>query len=409
MYRFALVIFGIFFFVFGFVTWLNSVLIPYLKIVCELPSNWQAYLVAFAFYISYFVMALPSAWFLEKVGFQKGMAWGLLIMAIGSIIFIPAAENRMYEVFLAGLFVQGTGLAILQTAVNPFVAILGKPESAAQRISIMGIANKTAGIISPIVLGFIVFSDIESIEKELSTATITQKAQILTDLASKVIEPYGIMAFVLVLLAVMIRFVSLPNVAPESKESDSSKSLWQYPQLVLGVIALFLYVGVEVIAGDTIIQYGISWGYNKQEAKFFTSFTLAGMLVGYVIAIFTIPRFLSQAKVLAISAILGIVFSIFILITEKSVSVMSVALLGLANSVMWPAIFPLAIADLGKNTPKGSALLIMAIAGGALMPLMYGGIADWLKNEQFAYIILIPAYAFIAYYGIKGYKKRSWR
>lgn len=408
MYRFALIIFGIFFFVFGFVTWLNSVLIPYLKIVCQLQSNWQAYLVAFAFYISYFVMALPSAWFLEKVGFQKGMAWGLLIMAIGSLIFIPAAENRLYEIFLVGLFTQGTGLAILQTAVNPFVAILGKPESAAQRISIMGIANKTAGIISPIVLGFIVFSDIESIEKQLSTASNAQKDQILTELASKAIEPYGIMALVLVLLAVMIRFVSLPNVAPQSIESDSSKSLWQYPQLVLGVIALFLYVGVEVIAGDTIIQYGISWGYSKQEAKFFTSFTLTGMLMGYVIAIFTIPRFLSQAKVLTISAVLGAVFSILILLTEKSFSVMAVALLGLANSVMWPAIFPLAIADLGKNTSKGSALLIMAIAGGALMPLLYGSIADLLKNERLAYVMLVPAYLFIAYYGAKGYKKRNW-
>ncbi len=408
MYRFALIIFGIFFFVFGFVTWLNSVLIPYLKIVCQLQSNWQAYLVAFAFYISYFLMALPSAWFLEKVGFQKGMAWGLLIMAMGSLMFIPAAENRLYEIFLAGLFTQGTGLTILQTAVNPFVAILGKPESAAQRISIMGIANKTAGIISPIVLGFIVFSDIESIEKQLSIASNAQKDQILTQLASKVIEPYSMMALLLVLLAVMIRFVSLPNVAPQSIESDSSKSLWQYPQLVLGMIALFLYVGVEVIAGDTIIQYGISWGYSKQEAKFFTSFTLTGMLVGYVIAIFTIPRFLSQAKVLTISAILGGVFSILILLTEKAFSVMAVALLGLANSVMWPAIFPLAIADLGKNTSKGSALLIMAIAGGALMPLLYGSIADWLKSERLAYAMLVPAYLFIAYYGAKGYKKRNW-
>ncbi|MCS6795306.1 MAG: sugar MFS transporter [Raineya sp.] len=408
MYRFALITFGIFFFVFGFVTWLNSVLIPYLKMVCELPTNWQAYLVTFAFYISYFVMALPSAWFLEKVGFQKGMAWGLVVMALGSIIFIPAAENRTYEVFLIGLFTQGTGLAILQTAVNPYVAILGKPESAAQRISIMGIANKTAGIISPIVLGFIVFKDAETIENQLAVATELQKNEILTDLASKVIEPYSIMALVLIILAVIIRFISLPNVEPTLQESSEPKSLWQYPQLVLGVIALFLYVGVEVIAGDTIIQYGVTWGFSKQEAKFFTSFTLVGMLVGYVIAIFTIPRFLSQAKVLTISAILGVIFSLLILVTEKFVSVMSVALLGLANSVMWPAIFPLAIADLGKNTPKGSALLIMAIAGGALMPLLYGFLADSLKNERLAYSLLIPAYLFIAYYGAKGYKKRTW-
>lgn len=408
MYRFALIVFGVFFFVFGFVTWLNSVLIPYLKIVCQLSTNWQAYLVAFAFYISYFVMAMPSAWFLEKIGFQEGIAWGLLIMAIGSLLFIPAAEHRNYEVFLVGLFTQGTGLAILQTAVNPFVAALGKPESAAQRISIMGIANKTAGIISPIVLGSIVFSGIEEIENQLSQATNSQTNLLLQELASKIIHPYAVMAFTLVTLAVMIRFIKLPSIEATFKKETSGTSLWSYPQLVLGTIALFLYVGVEVIAGDTIIQYGISWGYSKQDAKFFTSFTLAGMLIGYMIAIFTIPRYLSQNQVLTISALLGIICSFLILFTKGFASVISVAMLGLANSVMWPAIFPLAIADLGKHTQRGSALLIMAIAGGAIMPLWYGSLADFLQSEQQAYAMLIPAYIFIAYYGAKGHKKRKW-
>ncbi|MFN3315223.1 MAG: MFS transporter, partial [Raineya sp.] len=146
--RFPLLIIGVFYFIFGFVTWLNSILIPYLKMACQLESNLQAYLVAFAFYISYFVMALPSAWLLRKTGFKNGMAWGLIIMALGALVFIPAAQTRIYNLFLLGLFVQGTGLAVLQTAANPYVAVLGKPESAAQRISIMGIANKVAGIIS---------------------------------------------------------------------------------------------------------------------------------------------------------------------------------------------------------------------------------------------------------------------
>ena len=409
--RFPLLIIGIFYFIFGFVTWLNSVLIPYLKTACQLESNLQAYLVAFAFYVSYFVMALPSAWVLRQTGFKNGMAWGLLVMALGALVFIPAAQTRTYNLFLLGLFVQGTGLAILQTAANPYVAVLGKPESAAQRISIMGIANKVAGIISPIVLGTIVFT--ENVESKLQTLNNTQKDIFLQELASKVISPYGIMAMILVALALMLRFTPLPNVDNQLERTEyaenTQKSIWGYPQLVLGVIALFLYVGVEVIAGDTIIQYGISWGIDKNEAKFFTSLTLSGMLVGYVIAIFAIPKYISQEKMLVLCAILGMVFSVLILMSEGYVSVLGVALLGLANSVMWPAIFPLAIADLGKHTKTGSAMLIMAIVGGALLPLLYGYLADLQQiGFRYAYVILLPAYVFIALYGAYWAKKRAW-
>jgi glucose/galactose transporter len=409
--RFPLLIIGIFYFIFGFVTWLNSVLIPYLKTACQLESNLQAYLVAFAFYVSYFVMALPSAWVLRQTGFKNGMAWGLLVMALGALVFIPAAQTRTYNLFLLGLFVQGTGLAILQTAANPYVAVLGKPESAAQRISIMGIANKVAGIISPIVLGTIVFT--ENVESKLQTLNNTQKDIFLQELASKVISPYGIMAMILVALALMLRFTPLPNVDNQLERTEyaenTQKSIWGYPQLVLGVIALFLYVGVEVIAGDTIIQYGISWGIDKNEAKFFTSLTLSGMLVGYVIAIFAIPKYISQEKMLVLCAILGMLFSVLILMSEGYVSVLGVALLGLANSVMWPAIFPLAIADLGKHTKTGSAMLIMAIVGGALLPLLYGYLADLQQiGFRYAYVILLPAYVFIALYGAYWAKKRAW-
>lgn len=411
--RFPLLIIGVFYFIFGFVTWLNSILIPYLKTACQLESNLQAYLVAFAFYISYFVMALPSAWLLRKTGFKNGMAWGLIVMALGALVFIPAAQTRIYNLFLLGLFVQGTGLAILQTAANPYVAVLGKPESAAQRISIMGIANKVAGIISPIILGAIVFAKSEDVESQLKVLDALQKNAFLQELASKVILPYGVMAVVLLALALMLRFTPLPNVDTDLEEekqtTGSQKNIWQHPQLVLGVIALFLYVGVEVIAGDTIIQYGISWGIDKGEAKFFTSLTLTAMLVGYVVAIFTIPRYISQEKMLVFCSVLGLVFSIIILFSSGFASVLGVALLGLANSVMWPAIFPLAIADLGKHTKTGSAMLIMAIAGGALLPLLYGYLADFPQiGFKYAYSILLPAYAFIGLYGFSWAKKRSW-
>jgi glucose/galactose transporter len=410
-YTFPLIIIGIFFFIFGFVTWLNGILIPYLKIACELKTDVQAYLVTFAFYISYFVMALPSAWVLNKIGFKNGMSLGLFVMALGAVIFIPAANTRTYELFLLGLFVQGTGLAILQTAANPYVAVLGNPESAAQRISIMGIANKVAGIISPIILGTIILSDAGDIDNALKTLEGNSRIEYLSTLSSKVITPYAIMASVLVLLALMLRFAKLPQIEESKTDTTDEKTthtnILQYPQLVLGVIALFLYVGVEVMAGDTIAGYGKFWGFT--DVKYFTYYTLVGMLVGYVIAIFTIPKYISQQKTLMISAVLGIVFSLVAVFTEKETSIMAIALLGLANSVMWPAIFPLAIADLGKLTKTGSAMLIMAIAGGAVLPLLYGALADNKSiGLQNAYWLLVPAYLFIAYYGYKGYAKRKW-
>ncbi|MDX1902786.1 MAG: sugar MFS transporter [Thermonemataceae bacterium] len=411
-YTFPLIIIAIFFFIFGFVTWLNSVLIPYLKIACQLETNLQAYLVTFAFYLSYFVMALPSAWLLNKIGFRGGMSVGLLVMAVGALVFIPAAQSRLYELFLVGLFVQGAGLALLQTAVNPYVAVLGSPESAAQRISIMGIFNKVAGILSPIILGAIVFEDMEQIEKKLQILKNQEKILFLDNLASKVILPYATMAFVLLILALMIRFAKLPKVEEENKELSETtehQNIWAYPQLVLGVFALFLYVGVEVIAGDTIIGYGVFWGYSQEEAKFFTSLTLGGMLLGYILAIFTIPRYISQQKSLAISAALGLIFSLLILLTKGLLSVLFVALLGLANSVMWPAIFPLAITNLGKFTKTGSAMLIMAIVGGALLSTLYALLSDIPSvGLQNAYFLLIPSYLFIYYYATWGYKKIKW-
>jgi len=213
-----IIIIGLLFFIFGFVTWLNATLIPYLKTACELTS-FEAYLVTFSFYISYFVMALPSAKVLEKVGFKNGMSLGLLVMALGALIFIPAAHTRTYTWFLAGLFVQGTGLALLQTAANPYVTILGPIESAAKRISIMGVANKFAGILSPIILGAFILNGIGKLNKNLAGMSGADKSAALDTLALKVIFPYVIIAIVLVIMAVLIWISSLPEV--EAKEENS--------------------------------------------------------------------------------------------------------------------------------------------------------------------------------------------
>ncbi len=401
-----ILIIGALFFIFGFVTWLNATLIPYLKLACEL-STFDSMLVAFAFYISYFVMALPSSWVLEKVGFKNGMSVGLSVMALGSLIFIPAAMSRTYWMFLVGLFVQGAGLTVLQAASNPYVTILGPIESAARRISIMGIANKVAGIISPAILGAIVLKGADELVEQMELMTISEKAMELDALSSRVITPYIIMAAVLIVLAVMITYSSLPkiNTDEEEHEGATKKSIFKYTYLWLGVLSIFVYVGVEVIAVDTLISYGNSLGFEFAEAKNFASFTLVAMILGYFVGIFLIPKYISQSKALAIMAILGVVFTASAVLTTGYTSVLSIALLGFANSLMWPAIWPLSIEGLGRYTKIGSALLIMGISGGALLPLVYGKLAEvGSVGSQNAYLIMIPCYLFILFFASKGHK-----
>lgn len=389
-----LMMIGILFFVFGFITWVNSVLIAFFKDAFQL-NNFDSLLVTFAFFISYFVMAIPSSWVLAKTGFKKGMSLGLLFMALGTLLFIPAAKMANYTMFLFGLFVIGTGLALLQTASNPYVTILGPSESAAKRISVMGICNKVAGILSQFIFGGLFLSAGLVGNEKLNT----------------VIAPYGIMTVILTALAIWVWFSSLPEVEADDVKQDHNSvkdSVWSYPNLVLGLIAFFLYVGVEVIAGDTIINYGVSQGFEKEVAKIFTTYTLYGMLVGYIVGILFIPKYLSQQKALNYSAILGILFSVGAIVFTGFTSVLCLALLGLANALMWPALWPLAIQGLGKFTKLGSALIIMMISGGALLPLLYGKIADQIGDTQKAYIIMIPCYIFIYYYATIGHKKSSW-
>ena len=262
-YVISLTIIGSLFFIFGFVTWLNGILIPYLKIACEL-TNFQALFVAFAFYISYTVMALPSSWVLKQTGFKNGMMVGLWVMAVGTLIFVPAAMARTFGLFLTGLFVMGTGLAILQTASNPYITIIGKRETAARRISIMGICNKLAGAIAPLLLAYFILRDGDIFVKNLKSMDAMAKTVALNGLAHRVIVPYLMMTLILILLGLMIRFSPLPEIEAEPEENaddttlSNKKSIFAFPQLILGAIALFFYVGAEVIAGDTIIRYGIS-------------------------------------------------------------------------------------------------------------------------------------------------------
>jgi len=306
------------------------------------------------------------------------------------------------------------GLAILQTASNPYISIVGPIESAAKRISIMGICNKVAGMLSPLILGALVLKNASNIEEQVNKATdAATKNELLNQLSSRVITPYIIMAIVLVLLAVMIKKSSLPEINIDKDEAQdgitavTKTSVFQFPHLLLGVLCLFLYVGVEVLAGDAIGAYGRQLGMPLNETKYFTSFTLAAMLAGYVIGIFTIPKYISQQKALAISAVLGIILSIMVFVNSGYVAITFIALLGLANALMWPAIFPLAIEGLGKFTKTGAALLIMGIAGGAVLPLLYSTLKDHhiLSNQGSFLVCILPAYLYIWFYAVKGFAK----
>ena len=412
-----IIIIGVLFFVFGFVTWLSAVLVPYLKIACEL-NNLESYLVAFAFYIAYFFTSVPSGWLLKYTGYKKGIAAGLLVMAAGSLLFVPAALTRTYGLFLAGLFVQGAGMALLQTAANPYVTIIGPIESAARRISIMGICNGIAGVLAPAILGFIVLEGADDIVKKLGTMSPNvgtdnylslQYLSLLNSMAGRVIVPYLLIMASLILLAVFIRFAHLPDVENDRDENTDPSvtvqktSIFQFPHLLLGVLAIFLYTGVEVIAGNTIISYGVFLGVPIATARFFSSFTLSGMLVGYLIGIALIPKYLSQKNALAVCAVCGVLFAAVALLTHGFTSILFIALLGLANSLMWPSIWPLAIDNLGRFTKTGSSLLVMAIAGAAVIPLVYGWLADHFTPKS-AYLVVIPIYLYILFYAVTGHR-----
>ena len=416
------------FFIFGFVTWINGALIPFMKTINELTDA-QSYLVASASYISFVIMALPASYILNKIGYKKGMSLGLIIMAIGALVFIPAAEARTYWVFLTGIFIQGVGMTILQTAANPYITILGPIESGAKRIAIMGIANKTAGALGSLIFGALLLSGIDETKEKLSGATFEEKNALLDTMANSVFMPYLVMAIVLFLLGVLIRKAPLPNVeADETKEitagTTAKTSIFQFPNLWLGVLALFVYVGAEVIAGDTIIAYGISLGFTGEEAKYFTTYTLMAMVATYALGVFLIPKYVKQKTALIASAILGIVFSLCIINTTGFTTILFVAALGIANALVWPAIWPLTLEGLGKFTKTASALLIMAISGGAIIPPLYGRIVDANKHELIAngiqeadamatastssYWILIPCYFIILFFAIWGHKIKNW-
>ena len=403
----AIAIVGALFFIFGFVTWLNGPLIAFAKLAFNV-SDALAFLIPSAFYLSYFFLALPSSAILRKTGMKKGMALGLFAMAVGALVFGQYTTGRVYAGAVTGVFIIGAGLAILQTASNPYISILGPIEGAAQRIALMGICNKIAGILAPIVIGSLVLHGIGDLDAQVQAADAATRTQVLNDVAAKIHTPYMVIAGVLLVVAVGVLFSPLPEVraaevnAGGAGGSADKRSIFQFPHLWLGVLCLFLYVGAEVMAGDAIGAYGNGFGLPLDSTKLFTAWTLTAMLVGYLVGLVLIPRFVSQERWLAVSAALGVAFCIGAYVTRDYVSVGFVAALGFANAMMWPAIFPLAIRGLGRFTQTGSALLVMGIAGGAIIPQAFAVLKQHFDFQLVFAALMVPCYLYILYFAVSG-------
>lgn len=406
--RVAIAIMGITFFVFGFVTWLNGPLITFVKLAFSL-GDVEAFMVPMVFYMSYFFLALPSAAILRRTGMKRGMCTGLFVMAAGALAFGQFATMRYFPGALAGLFVIGGGLALLQTAANPYISILGPIENAARRIAIMGICNKAAGMIAPLIFGLLVMRGVGDLPAQVAAVEGAAREQLLQEFAQKIYLPYLGMAALLALLGVWVLRSPLPEMSGEAQASSQAdpRGLRNFPHLWLGAVCMFLYMGAEVMAGDAIGTYGQAFDLPLEQTAYFTSLTLGAMLMGYVAGLLVIPRIVSQERYLAISAALGMAFTIGAYCTHGYISVAFVAALGFANAMMWPAIFPLAIRGLGRHTETGSALLIMAISGGALIPQLFVVLKETV-DFQFAFaLLMVPCYAFIWFYAGWGHRAGS--
>ena len=410
---------AVLFFILGFATWLNGSLMPYLSQILKL-TPFQGSLILFSFYIAVTFTALPSAMLIKKVGYKNGMAMGMGLMMIAGLLFIPAAMSQVFPLFLLAQLVMGAGQTLLQTAVNPYVVRLGPEESAAVRISIMGILNKGAGVISPLVFTALILSNFtDTVGTELSQ-------QQVDDMANGLIFPYLGMALFIGLLAFAVKKSPLPELITDDAEqtrgsSEISETL-SHPNLVFGAIAIFLYVAVEVIAGDTIGTFALSLGVANYSVM--TSYTMIFMVFGYILGILLIPKFITQQAALTISAVLGIAITLCILLIDAQSFMIAnalliplgganlpdvlllIAFLGLANAIVWPAVFPLALSGLGKLTSTGSALLVMGIAGGAFGPVLWGLLSGF-TSLQTGYSVLLPCYLFILFYAVKGHKMKK--
>lgn len=389
-----MIVIAIMFFAIGFALGINSYLIPLLNNALEISSG-GSYLVLAATFSAFLIFGYPASVVISKIGYKRTMALSFLMFAVGFYLFIPSAKAESLPLFLIASFISGAGNAFLQASVNPYITIMGPMESAAKRISIMGIANKLAWPIAPLFLALVINKSVDQV--------------VLTDIYLPIIIIIGIF----LLLGVLALLAPLPDVKAAGEDEESTEdcpyaadktSIWQFPHLLLGVLALFIYVGVETISLGTLIDYAESIGLANPEA--YAWIAPVGLVVGYLCGIVFIPKYISQSQALKVVSVIAIFGSLMVVLMPEQISIFFVVFMALGCSLMWPALWPLAMTDLGKFTKTGSSLMVIAIVGGAVFPTLYGFIKD-VVGAQNAYWIVIPGFLYIFYYGIKGHKIRT--
>ena len=389
-----MIIIGIMFSVLGFAVGINAFFVPFVKAAFHI-STAKSYLVTTATFSAFVLFGIPSGKILTKIGYKRSMFFSFILMALGMLIIVPAAKWISFPIFLFALFINGMGQTLLNTAVNPYITILGPQNSAAKRISIMGTCNKLSFGLAPVVLA--IFMDTANVQ--------------LND----AIVPFYVITGILIFLGILSYFAPLPEVKAtgedeniDEKTSDSANSktsILQFPHLLLGALAIFFYVGVENIALVSINDYAIEIGLSSPEK--FAVYTSVGYILGYLLGIILIPKIVSQTNAMKFNAALGISSSLLIVLLPGGISIYFVAILGLANSLLWPAIWPLALAGLGKFTKRGSSLMVMGIVGGGLLPPLLGLLKDYFTSYQQAYWMLLPIYLYFLFYATKGHKIRK--
>lgn len=390
-YTFALTSLTSLFFMWGFITCLNDILIPHLKAIFSLTYT-QSMLVQFCFFGAYFLVSLPAGHLVKKVGYQKGIVAGLIIAALGCLLFYPAASMHSYPMFLSALFVLASGITILQVSANPYVTLLGPKESASSRLTMTQAFNSLGTTVAPYLGALFI----------LNEATHSMSS---TPSAESVQGPYLILTAALLLLAGLFAWLKLPHIssAETQKDEEISGSAWQYRHLVLGALGIFLYVGAEVSIGSFLVNFfGESHiaGLEEAEAAKYLTYFWGGAMVGRFVGAAVMQK-VSASNVLSFCAVCAVLLVSVAITTKGSLAMWAILLVGLCNSIMFPTIFSLALSGLGKHTSQGAGILCLAIVGGAIVPLLQGVLAD-MVGVQLSFVIPVLCYSYIVYYGING-------
>jgi FHS family L-fucose permease-like MFS transporter len=399
-----LAIVGIVFFMIGFGVGISGFLTPALRSAFNLTTG-QSYLVTAAIFSAFVIFGRPTGWVIKKIGYRRAMMIAFFIMALGMWLFVPSSKSVSFPLFLVALFVGGIGNTLLQGAVNPYITILGPENTAAVRMSLMGIMNKLAWWIAPLFLGM--FIDLTNVQ------------------VNDIIMPFYIVTGIMVVLGIFVYFAHLPEVKAEGEDEEGEAvvssyaakktSIMQFPHLLLGVFTLFLYVGIETLPMASIIDFAKATFGDAPNLQSYSKFVTLGLVAGYIFGVISIPRFVSQQKALVAFAILGVTSSLLLIYLPANFAFYALLLASFSNSLMWPAIWPLAMKDLGRFTKAGASMLVMAIVGGAIIPLIFGFIVDAVKTTeqalvadyQTAYWVMVPCYLFIFYYAVSGHKIRT--